>query len=123
MLPRLQSLRLRRTIMRFLPLLLLFIPLGCLFCDTRERPIDEDKQIRDVLVALGPSHAADAYGELFKGARAEDLRRLQGNASPTIAVQAAWEEVEHTVPEKQPKEPVRPDPKKLSWFLGFLETR
>jgi hypothetical protein len=44
------------------------------------------------------------------------------NASDTIAVQAAWEEVERTIL-ANPEQVVRPDRDKLARFLGFLEGR
>jgi hypothetical protein len=110
-------------VMRFIPLCLLLILLAGLFGYTQEKRVDENKQLRAIRAAPSAFHAVSAYGELFKGANAEDLRTLQMNASSTIAVQAAWEEVEHTVPEKEPAKVVRPDRQKLSWFLGFLEGR
>jgi hypothetical protein len=59
---------------------------------------------------------------LFKSADAEGLRQLQLHASDSVAIQAAWEEVELTVP-TQPVGMVRPDRDKLARFLGFLEGR
>jgi hypothetical protein len=83
---------------------------------------DEEKQVQAILAAKDPSRAASDYGALFKSATTEDLRRLQMNSSDTIAIQAAWEEVEQTVPVK-PDQVVRPDREKLTRFLGFLEGR
>lgn len=82
----------------------------------------EEKLVKEILAANDPSSAATEFGALFKWAGADGLRRLMMNSSDTIAVQAAWEEVELTVPEK-PERTVRPDRDKLAKFLGFLEGR
>jgi hypothetical protein len=82
----------------------------------------EEKQVQAIRVAKRPSHAAKGYSALFKAATAADLRRLQMNASDTIAIQAAWEEVERTIP-TNPEQVVRPARDKLARFLGFLEGR
>ena len=44
-------------------------------------------------------------------------------AGDGIALQAAWQDVAVTVPEKESRSAVRPDHDKLVWFLGFLERR
>jgi hypothetical protein len=82
----------------------------------------EDKQVRTILAAEDWSGATSGYRALFKATSAEGLRRLQMNASDTIALQAAWEQVERTMPAK-PDRAARPDREKLAWFLGFLEGR
>jgi hypothetical protein len=81
-----------------------------------------DEQVRAILAAKDPSDAAARYSSLFKSVTADGLRRLQLNPSDTIAIQAAWEEVELTVP-VQPDRVVSPDRDKLSRFIGFLEGR
>jgi hypothetical protein len=81
---------------------------------------EEGKLTRAILDAQDPSKAAPKFAELFKSG---NLKRLQMNASPTIAVQAAWEEVEHTVPAREPVQVVRPDAKTLVWFVGVLEAK
>lgn len=83
---------------------------------------EEVEQIEAILAAKDPSDAATRYGPLFKSAKVDGLRRLQMIANDTIAIQAAWEEVELTVPDK-PDRKVRPDHAKLARFLGFLEGR
>jgi hypothetical protein len=85
-------------------------------------PTEEEKQVKAILAAKDPSDAETGYHALFKSATTSGLRRLQTNPSDTIAIQAAWQEVELTVPER-PERVVRPDRDKLSWFLGFLEGR
>lgn len=90
-----------------------------------ERPdsaTDEEKQVQAILTAKEPFDAAAGYKALFKSITPDSLLRLQMNASDTIAIQAAWQQVELTVPEK-PEETVRPNRDRLARFLGFLEGR
>jgi hypothetical protein len=103
-----------------------FIRLGF----TQEQPTkdaastsEEEKKIRAVITAKYPYDAASAYAKLFEFVKADGLPRLQTHKSDTIAIQAAWEEVELTVSEKGQERVVRPDRDKLAWFLGFLEGR
>ena len=94
---------------------------------------DEEKQVQAILAAKDPQDAASGYTALFssgtvcdvlfKWATVARLRRLQTNPSDSIAIQAAWQQVELTVPFFEPTHAVRPDRNKLSWFLGFLEKR
>jgi hypothetical protein len=84
--------------------------------------LEEEKKAKAILDAAGPTHAAKAYSELFKAATEKDLRRLQMHPSDTIAIQAAWEEVERTLP-TNPEQVVRPARDRLARFLGFLEGR
>src|SRR5439155_9296246 len=70
----------------------------------------------------GPG-AAKGYRTLFKKVGPDGIRRLQAHPGDGIAIQAAWEEVTLTVPEKEPAQVVRPNRHKLDWFLGFLEGR
>ena len=86
-------------------------------------PIDEAKVIRSVLTAKDSSRAADAYQLLFRDVGTDQLARLQSHASDSIAMQAAWMQVELTVPPEWTGNAVRPDRDKLAWFLGFLEGR
>jgi hypothetical protein len=88
---------------------------------TPEEP--EDKQVKAILGAKEPVDAAKAYVRLFKSLKVDDLRRLQTNANDTIAIHAAWKQVELTVLKKGKGQEVRPDAEKLNWFLGFLEGR
>jgi hypothetical protein len=109
--------------MRFLPLLVLLVLLATLSGSEGEKSTAEDKQLKVVLAAKDPVDAAKGYRELFKSVKADHLQRLQTNASDTIAMQAAWQEVNLTLPEKDQKKEVRPEAQKLSWFIGFLEGR
>jgi hypothetical protein len=92
-------------------------------------PDDVQKQIRDILGSKSPYESqsgvgmARGYRNLFGKVGADGIRRLQADAHDGIAIQAAWEEVALTVPEKEPERSVRPDRHKLDWFLGFLEGR
>lgn len=88
-----------------------------------KRPANEDDLIRAILAAKDPSAAEDGYSSLFELVGNDGLLRLQSHASDTIAIQAAWMQVELTVPVKEPAQAVRPDREKLAWFLRFLEAR
>jgi hypothetical protein len=88
-----------------------------------KRPASEDALIHATLAAKDPSEAKDGYRSLFKLVGKDGLARLQTHTSDTIAIQAAWMQVELTVPVKEPERVVRPDREKLAWFLGFLEKR
>ncbi len=82
----------------------------------------EEKQAQAVIAATTPYEAVAAYGKLFKSATTEKLRRLQMNAADSVAIQAAWGEIELSIPER-PERTIRPDRDKLARFLGFLEGR
>jgi hypothetical protein len=82
-----------------------------------------EKKIQEVLHADDAWRAHPKYRALFKMAGIEGLQALRLHRKESIALQAAWEEVALTVPEKEPKRTVRPDRHKLDWFLGFLEGR
>jgi hypothetical protein len=109
--------------MRFLLAILVGLVGATLSGSAGEKSTPQDKQIKAILAAEHPIYAAKGHNRLFKSVKADGLRRLQMNSSDTIAIQAAWQEVEHTLPEKDQKKEIRPDPKKLNWFLGFLEGR
>jgi hypothetical protein len=83
---------------------------------------EEEKRVQAILAADSPDVALRGYTALFRSTKAERLRHLQMTASDTIAVQAAWEEIERTIPEN-PDRVVRPDRDKLARFIGFLEGR
>jgi hypothetical protein len=68
--------------------------------DPHPRPLLE-KQVQSVLAAKDYRHAAFAYVD------AERLHLLQAGQSDSIAIQAAWEQIERTIPEK-PGRVVRP---------------
>jgi hypothetical protein len=115
---------LRRHYGKLAAALLLAVALGTAYFAWQAMPSenDEDYQVREILAARDPTGAADHYRDLFKATTSEGLRRLQKNPSDTIAIQSAWQEVELTVPERA-NQVVRPDPEKLSRFIGFLERR
>ena len=83
----------------------------------------EDDVIQAILAAENPSEAKDGYSALFTLVGNDGLTRLRAHNSDTIAIQAAWMQVELTVPVEPPPQTVRPDREKLTWFLGFLEGR
>jgi hypothetical protein len=86
-----------------------------------QKPTDDEK-VQAILASDSPYRASNGYQVLFRSIDSDGLRRLQSNASDSIAIQAAWQQVELTVPERSGKV-VRPDRDKLAWFLGFLEGR
>jgi hypothetical protein len=90
---------------------------------------NEEKQIQEILSAqypyktgLGPGTAL-SYQTFFKKVGAEGVRRLQMHGHDGIAIQAAWEEVMLSFPEKEPERAVPLNRDKLTWFLGFLQGR
>jgi len=87
-------------------------------------PAADQKLIHRVSSAAYPTEAAEAYGKLFKQIGRDGIRRLQAHPSDSIAIQAAWEEVAFTVPEKKKAgQTFHPDRNTLNWFLGFLQGR
>ena len=83
----------------------------------------EQKQIQDILAAKYPYDSQKGYRILFGKVGVDGIRRFQANDHDGIALQAAWEEIALTVPEKEPDRAIRLDRHKLEWFLGFLEGR
>jgi len=63
------------------------------------------------------------YRKLFAVCWKAELETLSTNKNDSIATQAAWEIVTLTVPEQNGPKAYRPNPKKLQWFIGFLEGR
>src|SRR5262245_27142370 len=82
-----------------------------------------DKLVEAVSGAKNPPRAAEAYRALFKQFGSRDLARLLSHSSDRIALQAAWEQVERTVPEAESRYATRPDAAQLGRFVGFLEGR
>jgi hypothetical protein len=82
----------------------------------------DEKKVQAVLSADEARTAAERYGELFNSLTTEGLKKLQTHSSDTIAIQAAWEEIERGLPMKSDSE-IRLDRDKLARFLGFLEGR
>jgi hypothetical protein len=83
-------------------------------------PPEVEKQIQDILKTKESSKVAQKYRTLFNKVGPKGIRTLQAYPQEGIAIQAAWEEVTLTIPEKEPK---RPDADKLKWFLEFMERR
>jgi hypothetical protein len=83
--------------------------------------------VKAVIAAQNPFAAAEQYKALFTAAGAKGLAALRSLPHDSIAIQAAWQEVNLTLPEKNLDDgnPVvfRPDRDKLNWFFGFLEGR
>jgi hypothetical protein len=98
------------------------VPPGANFVVDAFSVFDESAQVQAVLSATDSNDARDAYRKLFAFSTTRTLHRLQSHSSDTIAIQAAWEEVERTVP-RNPNEVVRPDHKQLVKFIDALEKR
>jgi hypothetical protein len=86
--------------------LLFIVLLVGLFGRDGGKPTNEHR-IQAILAAKSPIFAARSYRELFKSTKVDDLRRLQLSTSPTIAVQAAWQEINHTASEQKLKQALR----------------
>src|SRR6202035_5230105 len=56
--------------------------------------------VKAVVSADGPSHAAEQYKALFAAAGAKGLGDLRLSLHESIAIQAAWQEVNLTLPER-----------------------
>jgi hypothetical protein len=84
---------------------------------------DVNTLVQQIATLKDPYRASKMYRRLFQKVGDEGIRLLQSHPQDGIAIQAAWEEVRLTVPEKEPETAVRPDRHKLDWFLGFLEGR
>jgi hypothetical protein len=83
--------------------------------------------VKAVVAAKDPHDAAEQYHALFRAAGTKGLAALPSSPHDSIAIQAAWQEVNVTLPEKNPDDgnPVvfRPNSDKLNRFFGFLEGR
>jgi len=92
-------------------------------------PAEVQKIIDGILAStpLGRSNKDKDFRELFRKVGVEGLGKLQSHPDDSIALQAAWEEVELTIPLeydfKVYRKRHRIDSKKLEWFLNFLQNR
>ena len=86
-------------------------------------PRDLEEQVKTILVAKNALQAWEGYRMLFAKAGASGIRQLQNHQNDGIALQAAWQEVALTLPEKEPESTTRPDGHRLAWFIGFVEGR
>ena len=87
-----------------------------------DRNTSADDLIRGISQTDEPGAAQSAYRILFDKIGADGVHKLLTNKSDTIALRAAWEEVDLTVPEQEPPAAVRPDRHKLDWFVGYLDS-
>jgi hypothetical protein len=99
-------------------------------CMSLNDPTEEtNRLVQDVQAASHPYESGlgqgscKAYRALFSKVGSDGVRKLLTHPDDSIAIQAAWEEVALTVPERERRFAVRPDAGKLTWFLGFLEER
>ncbi len=85
---------------------------------------DLDVAIKAVGDARDAFNGWKAYKALFRTAGASRLANLEALPNDSIAIQAAWQEVAQTVPERGSGVDVRrPRRAKLDWFVGFFEGR
>lgn len=88
---------------------------------------EPDANIEEIVNKLNNvkySHeAASLYRSLFEAAGKDGLSALKRSRYDSIAIQAAWEEVTLSVPEKEGPGVYHPDKDKLNRFLEFLEER
>src|SRR5438552_7670893 len=79
------------------------------------------KMVLDVLNQQEARLADKRYRVLFDAVGIEALRQLKADPHDTIALQAAWEQVQRSFPENESPTPVQAA--KIERFLGFLEGR
>jgi hypothetical protein len=88
---------------------------------------EDDARIKQIVKQLtdlkSPGEYSEVYRLLFATAGADGLSRLQADRDDSIALQSAWEAVTLTVPVNDGDTVYRPDPRKLMWFLGFIQGR
>ena len=82
---------------------------------------DADTLIQQILVAKEPYEVK--YESLFEKIGTEGVWNLLMYPSDSIAIQAAWEVVALSIPERTEDKVVRPQRTKLKWFVRFLERR
>src|SRR5262249_19794154 len=91
-----------------------------------QSPVDDasgnELAITQVLERDSQRPALQEYRKLFNRFGKEGVRLLKHNAHAGVALQAAWEDV-RTAPLSRQFRSVTPDPKRLTWFLGFVEGR
>src|SRR5580704_13612816 len=114
-----------RACVSFAPLVLVLLVGGSSAQDAGARAASPwvAEKVKAVVAADNPWSAAAAFHELFAVAGANGLAALREFPHDSIAIQAAWEEVARTLPKTVDKSDLslRPDLRKLSWFIGFLE--
>jgi hypothetical protein len=68
----------------------------------------EDEHLAAILSAQDTYPVVEGFAKLFESATLDGVRRLQRHSSDTIAIQAAWHEIELTLPEyDEEQEPVQ----------------
>jgi hypothetical protein len=82
-----------------------------------------EKLLRGISDADDPGTVQAAYRTLFKKLGPDGVHELLTHRNDSIALRAAWEEVNLTLPVKEPGEVLVVDRHKLDWFVGYLEGR
>ena len=98
--------RLLHQLVPIAPVVVLLMVRGGILAKDSEPKADIDQKIQAVLQADDNYRAHLAYRALFKASGAAGLSALKLHGNDGIAIQAAWEEVKLTVPEKKPEQAV-----------------
>ncbi len=92
-----------------------------------EKYLPEVQKIIDGILAAKYPHdrfyGEDNYSVLFKKVGTDGLKKLQTHPDDSIALQAAWQEIELAAPVENNGPTIPADPKKLDQFLKFMESR
>ena len=89
--------------------------------DSEELTPELADKVQEVLRSPSDQEMHKRYRSLFEAAGPEGLRKLNLHRHAGIAVQAAWEEVLLTIPEKECDSIGRPDCLQIGRFLDFVE--
>jgi hypothetical protein len=81
-----------------------------------------DAESRIQAILKGDAETGENYRQLFRAASDDQICAFKKHSADNFAIQAAWEEVVRTLPEKS-EQAVRPNRERLVSFLAFLEKR
>jgi hypothetical protein len=98
-------------------------PLTQRTADPNELSPELQDKVQEVLQAPTDWEMHRRCRSLFEAAGTEGLRELKLHQHDGIALQAAWEEVLRTIPEKESESTGRPDWVQVNCFLDFMEHR
>src|SRR5205823_5741451 len=85
--------------------------------------LSSNELTRRLISADAPATVQAAYRTLFNKMGPEGVHSLLAHGNDTIALRAAWEEVNLTLPQENSKGVLDVDRRKLNWFVGFFEGR
>ena len=90
---------------------------------TPNASIKERGDIEKFLHAKDASGNRDLFDDFIRRWGSDRLRSLKNDEDLSLSLRAAWEEIRVTIPEKSQGKTYLVDPKKLHWFVGFVEGR